>query len=863
MINNNFTEVKPLCYWVQHVLPLVYDDSLSFMELLGKVTKKLNELIVNNNKLPDFIAELIKEYVSSGAIEKVLAEVLADYMLNVKFPPAGLTPATGDGTADDTEALQGCIDYAFNHGGMAVYFPSGKYLTQPLTLKNKATLFGQDRYSTILVMKGGATTAMFTGAVNELTLTGLGFDGNMDIQVNNVNLFDITVDNAIITNTLLTDGYTLLNIVVNKELQLNNIIFDHAVEHGLVLSGGGFVQADNLIFNSVSALIGKDFLSIATNNSVFEKIKLVGATPTGITINGNFNVVKFWRGESVNAYADNGVNNTVEVYTQSKQEKLTGYKMSNIGGNLTENITGDKHVNVDNSIETVQGDKHVNADNSIETVQGDKTVTAGDISETALNKTVHITNDSAEQTDGTRTLSVTGANNETTGTRTETVNGNSLENITGTKEINADILFFNPNKPLKYNKEPNELNKKFKYIPFMHNENEYKVLVENDGLLNRTFINVIDYGAKGDGVTDDTEAIQRAINENALKQPLDLFLGCDIFFPNGVYAVSNTIELPPFVYLIGEGRGQTVLYMKSGVNKPLIKTKGYDNFIIDKHARWYNTNKVPVLCGVKNMLLFGNRWNNTYEALVQLYGCNITFENIYFYGYKGWAIYQEWGDGIGEEWVLNYDKMPENVFTNCSFFEGDKGIFQSERVNDVSYYNIFMGRIDNIGAEIKGTSYFNYAHFYDCNRSGASDYGLKFSTQGKFNLIVESMHIKPAALFYGYFQDINVECYGNEDIDVQLGISYSNANIKVNGTNNKQTTIYVTPGTNNIYNIVQGGSYGRIFIEGISDSILNVTSNKDIHLAQGSAFTNVTGNAIGETVNPGSGVDNVWYPGKP
>lgn len=53
MIRNNFTEVKPLCYWVQHVLPLVYDDSLSYMELLGKVTKKLNDLIVNNNKLPD------------------------------------------------------------------------------------------------------------------------------------------------------------------------------------------------------------------------------------------------------------------------------------------------------------------------------------------------------------------------------------------------------------------------------------------------------------------------------------------------------------------------------------------------------------------------------------------------------------------------------------------------------------------------------------------------------------------------------------------------------------------------------------------------------------------------------------------
>ena len=82
----NFTEVKPLCYWVQHILPLVYDDSLSYMELLGRVTKRLNELIENNNKLPDYIIELIKEYISSGEIEKVLAEVLANYMLNVKFP---------------------------------------------------------------------------------------------------------------------------------------------------------------------------------------------------------------------------------------------------------------------------------------------------------------------------------------------------------------------------------------------------------------------------------------------------------------------------------------------------------------------------------------------------------------------------------------------------------------------------------------------------------------------------------------------------------------------------------------------------------------------------------------------------------
>lgn len=43
-----FTRLK---YWVQMALPLVYDDSLSYMELLSKVVKKLNELGEDYNLL--------------------------------------------------------------------------------------------------------------------------------------------------------------------------------------------------------------------------------------------------------------------------------------------------------------------------------------------------------------------------------------------------------------------------------------------------------------------------------------------------------------------------------------------------------------------------------------------------------------------------------------------------------------------------------------------------------------------------------------------------------------------------------------------------------------------------------------------
>ena len=411
----SFTEVKPLFYWVQHILPLVYDDSLSYMELLGKVTKTLNELVENNNLLPDYIMESIKEYISSGEIEKVLAEVLANYMLNVKFPPKGLTPAVGDGSADDTEAIQGCINYAYQNGGMAVYFPSGAYLTQPLTLNEKVTLFGQDRYTTRIVMKGGATKPLFTGTVDEMSLTGLGFDGNMDIQVNNVNLFTITVNSAIITNCLLTDGYDLLNITVNNELQLDNILFRHAVENALVVGGAGYVQGDNLIFKSLSTLIGKNYVVLNTNKSILEEVKCFGAAPNGVLIGGNSNVINMWCEACQTPYVDNGSNNTVHVYSVMEDEKFTGNVTQYIGGSLTQTVVAGKTLATGNVKDTANGTREESTTgNKTETVNGTKSV---------------VVLRSLDENIGTDKISVV------KGTKTETITGLYTENANGGKAL--------------------------------------------------------------------------------------------------------------------------------------------------------------------------------------------------------------------------------------------------------------------------------------------------------------------------------------------------------------------------------------------------------------------------------------------
>lgn len=71
-------EVKPLRYWVQKVLPLVYDDSLSYYELLDKVVHKLNEVVASNDELVDYVGPFSDKI---NAIEHELRELLdGDYV---------------------------------------------------------------------------------------------------------------------------------------------------------------------------------------------------------------------------------------------------------------------------------------------------------------------------------------------------------------------------------------------------------------------------------------------------------------------------------------------------------------------------------------------------------------------------------------------------------------------------------------------------------------------------------------------------------------------------------------------------------------------------------------------------------------
>lgn len=523
-----FTDVETLRYWTLKVLPLVYDDSLSYMEVQGKIVKKLNEIIKNNNELPDYIRELIKKYISSGEIDNIIAEILSDYMLSVKNPPENLKPAVGDGSADDTEAIQGCLDYAKAHHGMCVYFPSGAYLTSTLTLPENSdvTMFGQGRYVTRLVLRGGATEAMLKGSVKSLTLTGLMFDGNGDIQVNNVDIIKCNVVNASISQCVLTDGFNLLDVNTSGNVQISHVIFDHAIEKSLIISGTGNSHCDNITFNTISSLVGKEFFTLESNNNVV-KCNCTGDARKLFTVSGNRNYIEVDNisgNVEIPTFSDTGEQNTIKINRiaikdkvkttdfsseitivncgdaningSSKTEEYTG-DVSCSGVNKTETFTGDVNYSGASKTETYSGGIVTYGETKNETYTGDeqnrcnnyeldaKMVTIG--SDRTLN-TIEKTGSKTETINGNFVKNIGTLNETITGNRTITCNGTNKETYTGStierskdKSVIADTIDVDSKNPIKY-KTPiqSPTTEFFDYVPILDRDgNERKVMVEN------------------------------------------------------------------------------------------------------------------------------------------------------------------------------------------------------------------------------------------------------------------------------------------------------------------------------------------------------------------------------------------------
>lgn len=223
-------------------------------------------------------------------------------------------------------------------------------------------------------------------------------------------------------------------------------------------------------------------------------------------------------------------------------------------------------------------------------------------------------------------------------------------------------------------------------------------------------LNARDFGAVGDGVTNDTAAIQNAVISARLQ-------GRALFLPRGDYKVSS-ITVGSGLYIYGEGATLSVLKQRAKVfaailnasdatDKANIKIEGigFDTNFFDagvyltnisdltikdcefrNHPFWgihvgIDEARAPTssLMTCRNILIEGCRFfdtTTTYEHIALFNGENMTVTGCTFTGAMDGGI------GIGL-----YQHLRGIAISDCQFYDITKGAYYSITCNDITFSN--------------------------------------------------------------------------------------------------------------------------------------------------------------------------------
>lgn len=172
------------------------------------------------------------------------------------------------------------------------------------------------------------------------------------------------------------------------------------------------------------------------------------------------------------------------------------------------------------------------------------------------------------------------------------------------------------------------------------------------------YVSIRDYGATGDGSSDNSIAIQRALD--------DLFLNENtefrkiLFIPNGTYLCLSNILIPSNAIIVGESNTDAIL----NINNNIIATKTTSGVTIGS----FSASSRPENIKISNIKI------RMTTGLVNLTGARnsefkkIIFEGPYTLGQSGSSSLVAWSNDIDGTKVTNL------LFEQCEFLKGYVGV---------------------------------------------------------------------------------------------------------------------------------------------------------------------------------------------
>lgn len=207
-------------------------------------------------------------------------------------------------------------------------------------------------------------------------------------------------------------------------------------------------------------------------------------------------------------------------------------------------------------------------------------------------------------------------------------------------------------------------------------------------------VNVKDFGAKGDGISNDLVPIQRAIDEiyDRLSPQTAPMARRVINFHPGIYIVSGELRIPPYCTLRGGGKNSVIIRQTSTASSCIFRTTNStgssDSVILDVGDN-------PGSIEFENIAFEMNISVNKNVGIVDS-AKDVTFRGCTFKGPRQLPITDD--GGICVKVTTNYMPSYRIKFQDCEFIGMSTGIALSETIHleniairDCYFYNLYRG----------------------------------------------------------------------------------------------------------------------------------------------------------------------------
>ena len=213
-----------------------------------------------------------------------------------------------------------------------------------------------------------------------------------------------------------------------------------------------------------------------------------------------------------------------------------------------------------------------------------------------------------------------------------------------------------------------------------------------------------DFGAVGDGLADDTEAFQQALNAIREHQKF-----CVLFVPSGTYRLTRTLSTrrqghtDNMVTIVGEDPASTVLRWDGGVDGTMIQWDAwyakFSRLTLDGAGRaavclqygpsfsTYNETSDVIFCNAKNGLCFGtpeSAGQAENEVLrCQFLRCDIGLQTVNWNSMDIWV------------WYCHFEDCGRGIHNVMGNWHAWNNVFLRSKVCDVSIVNLMAFSVAN------------------------------------------------------------------------------------------------------------------------------------------------------------------------